>query len=106
MRRRDFLSAAALLPGMAAPSLAQSTKPARIGLLLQVPPSAVPVQPLWKALVEGLCAHGWEEGNNLVIETRVAGQDPERFHELARELVGLNVDVILAANQQSIAAAR
>jgi putative tryptophan/tyrosine transport system substrate-binding protein len=106
MRRRDFLSGAALLIAAAAPSLAQATKPARVGLLLQVPPSAAPVQPLWKALVDGLRAKGWEEGRNLVIETRVAGQDPGRFRDLARELAALNVDVILAANQQSIAAAR
>lgn len=106
MRRRDFLSGAAVLIATAAPSLAQSAKPARIGLLLQVPPSAAPVQPLWTALVEALRAQGWEEGNNLVIETRVADQAPGRFHDLARELVALRVDVILAANQQSIAAAR
>lgn len=106
MRRRDFLSGAAVLIATAAPSLTQSAKPARIGLLLQVPPSAAPVQPLWTALVEALRAQGWEEGNNLVIETRVADQAPGRFHDLARELVALRVDVILAANQQSIAAAR
>jgi putative tryptophan/tyrosine transport system substrate-binding protein len=104
MKRRGFLAGAALL--IAAPSMAQSTKPAQIGLLLQVPPSAAPVQPLWKALVDGLRAKGWEEGRNLVIETRVAGGDPTRFPALARELVTLNVDVILAANQQSIAAAQ
>jgi ABC-type uncharacterized transport system substrate-binding protein len=107
MRRRDVLAAAAFLIAGATPLMAQTSgKIAQIGILLQVPPSSAVVQPLWKALVDGLRAHGWEEGRNLVIETRVAGQDPTRFPELARELVALKVDVILAANQQSIAAAQ
>jgi putative ABC transport system substrate-binding protein len=107
MRRRDLLVSAAFLIVGAAPPMAQTSgKTARIGILLQVPPSAAAVQPLWKAIVDGLREHGWEEGRNLIIEGRFAGQNPERFHDLAAELVALPVDVILAANAQSIEAAR
>ena len=56
--------------------------------------------------MEGLREHGWEEGRNVVLEGRFSGPDPARFPELAAELVGLNVDVILASNTQAIGAAR
>jgi len=47
-------------------------------------------------LVEGLRALGWIEGRNLVIERRYLEGDIERAPRLAAELVGLNVDVIVA----------
>lgn len=94
-------------PGKPSSALAQApNKTARIGVLLQVPASAPAVKPLWDALVEGLRERGWEQGRNLVLEGRFAGQNPERFHELVAELVTLKVDVIVAANHQAIDAAR
>jgi putative ABC transport system substrate-binding protein len=40
---------------------------------------------------------GWNEGDNVRIETRWAGDDPEQFRKYSEELVGLNPDVILAS---------
>jgi putative ABC transport system substrate-binding protein len=41
-------------------------------------------------------AAGWIEGKNLVIDDRYSDNDVERLHQLAAELVRLNVDVIVA----------
>jgi putative ABC transport system substrate-binding protein len=59
-----------------------------------------------QALVEGLREHGWAEGRNFSLQARYAGPDPARFPELAGELVGLKVDVIMTANTQALDAAR
>jgi len=40
---------------------------------------------------------GWSEGRNLVVEERDIGPDRERLAVAARELVGLRLDLILAA---------
>jgi putative ABC transport system substrate-binding protein len=48
------------------------------------------------ALRNGLRNLGYVEGQNLVIEYRSADGQAERFPDLASELVGLNLDLILA----------
>jgi hypothetical protein len=40
---------------------------------------------------------GWSEGRNLAVEERYIGPDRERLAAAARELVGLRLDLILAA---------
>jgi putative tryptophan/tyrosine transport system substrate-binding protein len=40
---------------------------------------------------------GWIEGRNLVVDRRIAGEDPERRKIAAAELVATNFDVIVAA---------
>ena len=47
------------------------------------------------ALREGLREFGYEEGKNLVIEYRWAEENLDRLPELASELVGLKVDLIV-----------
>jgi putative ABC transport system substrate-binding protein len=54
----------------------------------------------------GLRELGYVEGNNLVIEWRLADGKPERLAGLAAELVALNVDVIVTAASQPTAAAQ
>ena len=107
MRRREFL---ALVGGSVAwprSGVAQQLGPMpRIGVLLQVPPSEPVVAPLWKALLEGLHEHGWEDGRNLIVEGRFGGRDVAGFGALAADLVRLQVRAILAANPHSIAGAR
>src|SRR5262249_39497789 len=49
---------------------------------------------------------GYVEGQNLVIETRHAQGRVERLPALARELVGLRPDVILATSNAAIQAAK
>ena len=61
---------------------------------------------LWKQLFDGLRDHGYVEGQNLITEWRYPEGQPERWPELAGELVGLNVDVIVAATTPAALAAK
>src|SRR5262249_33180502 len=49
----------------------------------------------YDALFAGLRELGYEEGGNLVVERRYAGDRTERFQEFAAEMVRLKVDVIV-----------
>jgi putative ABC transport system substrate-binding protein len=94
MKRREFIS---LLGGAAAWPLAASAQQGgkiyRIGILEPIP-AARNTANLDK-LRKGLRDLGYLEGQNLVIEYRSADGRAERFLDLASELVGLNVDLIL-----------
>jgi putative ABC transport system substrate-binding protein len=48
------------------------------------------------AFVQGLHELGYAEGRNLILERRYAEWRPQRLHELAAELAGAGVDVIVA----------
>jgi putative ABC transport system substrate-binding protein len=62
------------------------------------------------SLVEGLRAGlkelGYAENKHFAIESRITGGAPERLGDAARELVGLNVDVIVASGDQGALAAK
>lgn len=55
---------------------------------------------------KGLREHAWIEGRNVRIEYRRGGNDPVRMHALARELVGLKVDLIVAQSTPAVEAAK
>jgi len=57
-------------------------------------------------IVEGLRALGWVEGRNLKIEYRSAENRPERHDKLARELVALSVDLIVAISTNAVTEAK
>src|SRR5262245_39845808 len=54
--------------------------------------------------VQGLQQFGWTDGRNSRIDIRWAAGDPDRFRQLATELVALSPQVILANSSQSVAA--
>jgi putative tryptophan/tyrosine transport system substrate-binding protein len=58
------------------------------------------------AFIEGLRQLGWTEGNNITIEYRYAENRLDRLHELAAELVRLDVDIIVAAGTLAPVAAK
>jgi len=58
------------------------------------------------AFQEGLRTHGYAEGRNVIIEVRSAGADNGRFPGFAAELVGSNVDIIVAATTPAALAAK
>jgi putative tryptophan/tyrosine transport system substrate-binding protein len=93
----------ALLLGLCTASWAQRpTKIPQIGYLtLSSSPS-----PLQEAFRDGLRQLGYIEGQNIHIEYRFAAGKVERLKDLAAELAGLKLDVIVAANTQSIEASR
>jgi ABC-type uncharacterized transport system substrate-binding protein len=51
-------------------------------------------------------ALGYEDGRNVIYETRWAEGDPVRLSSLAAELAALNVDVILTGGETAIRAAQ
>ena len=58
------------------------------------------------AFREALREFGWTENQNIAIEYRWAGEDPNRLRELAAELVGHKVDVIIGSTPGVLAAQR
>jgi putative tryptophan/tyrosine transport system substrate-binding protein len=91
--------------GAGFPAAAQQTpKIPKIGLLFGSTPAAV--AQFVEAFKQGLRELGYVEGKTFVLEHRYGEGKPERLPELARELVGLKVDVILAGGDISIAAVK
>jgi putative tryptophan/tyrosine transport system substrate-binding protein len=80
----------------------QPKKAARIGYLTL---GSEPAEPE-VALKQRLRDLGWVEGQNLTIEYRWAANDTKRLTSLARELVDLKVDVIVASATPAIQAAK
>lgn len=105
MKRREFVS---LLGGVAAsmPFLAQAqvTPMPLIGVLLlnakEHPNTVVSVA----AFTKGLSELGWTDGKNVRIEYRWAASDNERILAFAKEIVGLQPNVIVAQGTPIVAA--
>src|SRR5437667_5084135 len=90
---------------MLAPSAAEAQptgKVYRIGLLTITQGSP----DLMDGFRQGLREHGYTEGQNLAIERRASEGKPERFPQLAQELVGLQVDVIVCVSNAATRAAK
>src|SRR5215475_4673621 len=58
------------------------------------------------ALRQGLNELGYFEGTNIVIEYRFADGKPDRLPALAKELVGLKLDVVVATTTASVLAVK
>jgi|SRR5579872_1901853 len=99
MTRRDLIVA---LAGAALSSIAtraqQPKKIARVGFLATGSLDSPEQRKILNAFYQGLREHGYLDGQNVLVEVRVAESKIERFPALARELVSLNLDVIVAAN--------
>jgi ABC-type uncharacterized transport system substrate-binding protein len=77
----------------------QPAKIPRIGILTTFSPSVIAAR--IEGFRQGLRELGYVEGKNLVIEWRSADGNNDRYPELAAELVGLKVDVIVTSGQAS-----
>jgi putative tryptophan/tyrosine transport system substrate-binding protein len=103
MRRRDFITlvSGAAGYGLLLPNLARSEpikRTPRIGMLWHAG-SAEEETVYLAAFRQGLADVGYVEGKNIVVEHRFPGEKPERFQSMAAELVGLKLDVLVAAGQ-------
>jgi putative ABC transport system substrate-binding protein len=107
MRRREFI---ALLGGAAAwPIAAHAQQPDRVrrlGLLANVAESDPEAQAMVGALQQGLKELGWVEGRNLLVDRRWGAGNPGRVATLAKELVGLQPDVIVGYTTPAVLALR
>jgi len=114
MDRRRFLLtslAGALTAPLAAEAQQQAAKPARIGIILYRTLLAdmtgpEPKSPLMRAFVHGMRDLGWVEGQNIEIERRSAEGQPDRLPALTREIVDLNVRVIVVSSTGHAAATK
>src|SRR5258708_40376972 len=99
MQRRGFIAAFA---GAAVCSIGaraqQPKKVARIGFLVTGSPQARETRAILNAFYVGFREHGYSDGKNVIVEGRAADSKIERFPALARELVDLNLDLIVASN--------
>jgi putative tryptophan/tyrosine transport system substrate-binding protein len=105
MRRREFivgLGSAAAWPVVARAQ--QGDRVRRIGGLM----SGDENDPVWKpflsAFTQALADLGWTDGRNVWMELRWAGGDINRIRALARELVGLQPDIIVTSGTPATAA--
>jgi len=103
-KRLCCLVLCATLHGLCLPAGAQQpTKIPRIGYLTLSSSSPSPLQEAFRG---GLRQLGYIEGQTIHIEYRYAAGKVEHLKELAAELAGLKLDIIVAANTQSIEASR
>ena len=57
-----------------------------------------------EGLRQGLREFGYIEGKNIIIEHRNAGGKPDRYREIAAELVRLKVDAIVVSGELAVLA--
>jgi ABC-type uncharacterized transport system substrate-binding protein len=107
MRRREFIG---LVSGAAAWPLSaraqQSEQVRRIGVLMGWPKNDLDAQSALSAFLTGLQQLGWEGGRNLRIDLRFGEGDATLTQKLAKELVELRPDVIVAATTLAVTAVR
>jgi len=96
--------AVALVLSLATDAHAQSPKTARVGVLASSTEGNF--GPNVKVFREALGAAGWVEGRNLTLHVRYAGEQYGRLPELASELVGLEVDVLVSLGTPATLAAQ
>jgi len=105
MQRREFIP---LLGGAAAWPLAaraqQGEHVRHIGVLLPYDENDPVAKTRVSAFTQALAELGWADGHNLMVNPRWAGGDIDRIRALARELVGLQPDIIVASGTLPIAA--
>ena len=99
MRRRDFITAfAGAAVGPIGARAQPSKRVARIGFLVTGSLKSPETRTTLNAFYQGLREYGYANGENVIVEVRAADSKVERFPVLANELVGLNLDVIVASN--------
>jgi putative ABC transport system substrate-binding protein len=106
MRRRDFLACAALLASGRFGHAQQPNRVYRIGYLGINLPTTPRLAEVWKAFDEGLRAHGWIEGENVIIRRYFSEGQEERQPGFVAELMEWNVDVIVCGSTAGARAAR
>jgi putative ABC transport system substrate-binding protein len=107
MKRRDFIT---LLGGAAAWPLAaraqQGDRVRRIGVLYPADENDPLVKSRFSAFTQALADLGWTDGRNLRIDLRWGVADTDRIRALAKELVALQLDMIVTIASATAAVQR
>jgi putative ABC transport system substrate-binding protein len=108
VKRREFITllGGALVTWPFYAGAERASKVARIGFLVTGTLTSAEQQTTLNAFRQGLRERGYVEGQNIAIEYRAADGRIERFPNLARELVDLNPDLIVASNTPAARAAK
>ena len=105
MRRREFmtvLGGAAI--GWPLAARAQGERMRRIGVLMGIAENDPARQSFVAAFTEALQELGWSSGRNIRIEYRWGAGDAERIRNFARELVEMQLDLIVGHTTPVVAA--
>jgi putative ABC transport system substrate-binding protein len=105
MLRREFI--AGLGSAAAWPLAARAQEPdrvRRIGVLMPYDKTEPLFKPRLSAFMQALADLGWTDGGNVRMEPRWGGGDINRIRALARELVGLEPDIIVTSGTAATAA--
>jgi len=106
MKRREFI--AGLGGATAWPLVGRAQQPAkrmrRVGALIGFAENDPATQRRVAAFRKGLTDLGWALDRDVTIDFRYGAGDPDRIRDLAKELVGLNPDVILSNSTSATAA--
>src|SRR5581483_11597265 len=102
-RRRDVV---AVLGGvaLARPLAAHAQKMPLLGTLWTLRQDDDEAKERTSALLQALQSTGWENGRNLQMEFRWADGNAQRAQIVARELIGLKPDILLAQGTLSLQA--
>jgi putative tryptophan/tyrosine transport system substrate-binding protein len=103
MRRRQFIAGLVAAAWSSPASAQSSSRRYHVGML---DTTARQLNANFGALQQGLLERGYAEGQNLTFEYLSADGSNESFAELARELVRLNVDVIVTRGTPAALAAK
>ena len=105
MRRRQFIAVIASAATWPLGARAQQAEPMRrIGVLIEFDQTDPEAKAYPSGLTRGLAQLGWIDGRNVRIDIRWAAGSVERMKMLAKELVDLQPDVIVASSTQVTAA--
>jgi putative tryptophan/tyrosine transport system substrate-binding protein len=98
MRRREFIAglSAATLPLVARAQ--QGDRVRRIGVLMSGEENGTWEKARLSAFIQALADLGWTDGRNARMDLRWGGVDINRIRALAKELVGLQPDIILTSS--------
>jgi putative ABC transport system substrate-binding protein len=96
MKRRTFMLGGAAAAWSLAARAQQSEQMRRIGVLMGDAEDDPEVKARLRAFREALDRLGWSEGRNVRIDYRFAANNPDQYQPLAKQLIRLQPDVLLA----------
>jgi putative tryptophan/tyrosine transport system substrate-binding protein len=96
MRRREFIAGLGAAAWPLAARAQQPDRVRRIGVLIPYDENDAMAKTLVSAFKQALVDLDWSDGRNVRIDLRWGGGDINQIRQLARELVGLQPDIILA----------
>src|SRR6516162_6223959 len=105
MRRREFIARLGSAAAWPLAARAQQTeRMRRIGVLMGGDENDPLAKTSVSAFIQAVAGLGWTDGRNVRMDVRWTGGDPNRRRALARELVGLQPDVIVTNGAPATAA--